>query len=407
MAYDQNTRTLIATFKDYSTARQAAQELENEGFSSDQVQIDSNQKTAGAGSSSSYETTTTHTEEESHTGIAGWWNSLFGDSTEHDDEDRVGYEGALKGGSTILRATVETSDVDSVADILNRYGATDVDRPSSSTTKTPLMATNTSGASKMGTTSSDAPIQVVEEELQVGKRAIQRGGVRVYSHLVSKAVEEKVNLREEHVNVERRQVNREISPDDVSALRDQTIEMTEMAEEAVVAKRARVTEEILIGKEATERTETVRDNVRHTEVEIEQIGQEPQYAGSIGSSKTTKATGMSPNAPTPGVQSSGAGTAGAGTLAGTATAGLTSQDYTPDYRKNFEQSYGADSDFESIRPAYEYGYTNASNAQYRGKSWDQVESNLRSDYEKNNPGSTWEKTKGAVRYGWDKVTGKA
>ena len=48
-----------------------------------------------------------------------------------------------------------------------------------------------------------ASIPVVEEELQVGKRAVKRGGVRVYSHVVEKPVEENIELREEHVNVER------------------------------------------------------------------------------------------------------------------------------------------------------------------------------------------------------------
>jgi len=71
--------------------------------------------------------------------------------------------------------------------------------------------------------------------------------------------------------VERRQVNREISPEEVGRLKDQTIEVTETAEEPVVAKRARVREEVVVGRDATSRMETVRDNVRRTEVEVEQL----------------------------------------------------------------------------------------------------------------------------------------
>jgi hypothetical protein len=43
---------------------------------------------------------------------------------------------------------------------------------------------------------------------------------------------------------------------------EKVVEMTETAEEAVVSKTARVKEEVLISKDATERTETVRDTVR-------------------------------------------------------------------------------------------------------------------------------------------------
>ena len=50
---------------------------------------------------------------------------------------------------------------------------------------------------------------------------------------------------------------------------DRTIEATETAEEAVVSKEARVTEEISLAKAVDSRTETVRDTVRHTEVEVE------------------------------------------------------------------------------------------------------------------------------------------
>jgi len=255
----------------------------------------------------------------------------------------------------------------------------------------------------------------VEEELQVGKRAIRRGGVRIYSHVVSQPVQEQVRLREEHVNVERRPVDREISPDEVGALRDQTIEVTEMAEEPVVAKRARVREEVTVGKEATERTETISDNVRRTEVEVEPLGRETTGRETTATSQTgtgttgrnqVNASGLSPSAPSPGAMSGFGSTAGAGTLAGSTTAGTGASDFTSDYRRHFEQTYGTNTNFESMRPAYEYGYQSAGDPRYQGKSWDQVENQLRSDYQTRYPGSTWEQMKDAIRHGWEKVTGR-
>jgi stress response protein YsnF len=54
-----------------------------------------------------------------------------------------------------------------------------------------------------------------------------------------------------------------------AAFRDRTIEAEEHAEQAVVGKEARVTEEISLRKDSADRQETVTDTVRKTEVEIE------------------------------------------------------------------------------------------------------------------------------------------
>jgi len=45
--------------------------------------------------------------------------------------------------------------------------------------------------------------------------------------------------------------------------------VTETAEEAVVSKTARVTEEVVVSKDVTERTERVADTVRRTEVDVD------------------------------------------------------------------------------------------------------------------------------------------
>lgn len=57
-----------------------------------------------------------------------------------------------------------------------------------------------------------------------------------------------------------------IAPD---AFTEKTIEVTETAEEAVVAKTGRVKEELVVRKDVDERVETVRDKVRREEVEVD------------------------------------------------------------------------------------------------------------------------------------------
>lgn len=111
---------------------------------------------------------------------------------------------------------------------------------------------------------------VVEEELQVGKREVERGGVRVESRVEERPVTEEVHLREERVHVERRPVDRLVTNAD-EAFREGTLEVTERAEEAVVGKTARVVEEVVVGKQVEEHTETVHDTLRRTDVDVQEV----------------------------------------------------------------------------------------------------------------------------------------
>ena len=115
-------------------------------------------------------------------------------------------------------------------------------------------------------------VQVVEEELEVGKRKVATGGVRVTSSVSEAPVEETVTLREEKVAAERKSVDRKLSPEEAeAAFEGGTVEATGTREEAEVTKQARVVGEVSIGKQTKEREETVRDTVRRTEVEVEKV----------------------------------------------------------------------------------------------------------------------------------------
>ncbi|HZH95813.1 MAG TPA: PRC and DUF2382 domain-containing protein [Flavisolibacter sp.] len=116
-------------------------------------------------------------------------------------------------------------------------------------------------------TENENVIPVVSEELQVGKKELETGGLRLRSRVVETEVSEDVNLREENVNVERTAVDRLATEAD---LREDTIEMKEFKEVPVVNKEARVVEEISLSKEVTEREETISDTVRNTEVDIDE-----------------------------------------------------------------------------------------------------------------------------------------
>lgn len=123
-----------------------------------------------------------------------------------------------------------------------------------------------------GTTAVDGEtvIPIVEEELVVGKREVQSGGAHIRTGIIETPVQETVNLREEHVTVDRQRVNQPVS-DLGTAFQEKSFEVTETSEEAVVAKTARVVEEVVVGKTATDRVETVRDTVRRTDVEVDTL----------------------------------------------------------------------------------------------------------------------------------------
>jgi uncharacterized protein (TIGR02271 family) len=136
-----------------------------------------------------------------------------------------------------------------------------------------------------GTRVEEERIPIVEEELRVGKREIERGGARVRTYVREVPVREEVTLREEHVQVERRPVEQAAGTAATASgdmLQDRTIEMVEHAEEAVVQKVANVREEVVVTKTAEERTEQIQDTVRRTEVDVEDSrasGDKPAFSG--------------------------------------------------------------------------------------------------------------------------------
>ena len=463
--------TLIAVFDNHADAVSAKNELLSSGFSSSDVRLSHGDETAPGGSMAGSGTTTTDADNEPGIGasIKNFFSDIFGsDDTTHSTK----YSTAVERGNHVLTVNTDSEpEVERAADIVERYGPIDIDEqsekwgmgagtsggmssgammgsagsmsggqsmslqsdpdrlplnqqslndpnPMGTTYQEPLgsrdqlsvgsygagtgsslqqnqsasssgqstgssltgsslegSAASTSnlkgssmtGSSTLGSQQRDTStaIPVVQEQLKVGKREVQRGGVRVYSRIVETPVDESIGLREEHVNVERRPVNEPISGADATAFKEQSIEMRETAEEAVVQKSARVVEEVMVNKEVTQREQQIHDTVRHTEVEVEQLG-----AGMASSNM------------------------------------MGDDDY---YRNHFTSTYGSSGDaYDDYAPAYSYGSEMRRNQKYSGRQWDDVESDLRTDWESrstgSSAGSTWEKMKSAVRHGWDRMT---
>ncbi len=166
----------------------------------------------------------------------------------------------IAAGGAVLSVAALSDHVDTVEDIFHKY-ASKIDEVDLAGTALPLAAAATG----------EAVIPIVEEEMSVGKRSVDAGGVRVYRRVVEIPVEDSVSLREEHVSVDRHAVDRPVTDADLLSGGDRVIELTETAEEAVVGKSARVVEEVHVGKQVSEHTEHIQDSVRRTEVEVENV----------------------------------------------------------------------------------------------------------------------------------------
>jgi uncharacterized protein (TIGR02271 family) len=269
-------------------------------------------------------------------GDQGFWASLK--DLFMPDEDRHAYGEGISRGGYVLCAQVDENQTDEAIRILDQSNSVDFDQRqeewrgsgwtgynsdagsgmfgSENTTGTGATAGGMTGGLATGATgmpltgqssgfgtgggSSDFEnrdrsstvqeehIPIVEEQLRVGKREVNRGGARVRSYVREVPVHEQVSLREEHVSVERRPVSDTMSADSLGsdAFQERNIEMTETAEEAVVAKEAQVREELVVKKTAEEHVEKIDDTVRRTEVDVDEgvSGSENRSAfGSFGS----------------------------------------------------------------------------------------------------------------------------
>ena len=173
-------------------------------------------------------------------------------------------DGVAAGGVLVAVQAIE-DNVGKAEDVFGKHRAEKIDEMAQEiapAAPASLAAVPTDGATA---------IPIVEEELAVGKRTVDRGGIRLYRRVVDVPVDAAVELREEHVHVDRHTVNRPVTDADLAFAGDRTITLKETAEEAVVGKTAHVVEELVVGKTASEHIEHIQDTVRKTEVEVEQI----------------------------------------------------------------------------------------------------------------------------------------
>jgi uncharacterized protein (TIGR02271 family) len=222
----------------------------------------------------------------------GFWAWLLGEEGPQvtyspDQRDGELYQQRVDQGATVLAVTVADDtlihravEVIEAHDPVEIEEETEEDQDAGSDVSAPVAqsanpstgrvaAVDTQQPATTGATGTDREerIPLAEEELEVGKRTIDRGVTRIRRYVVETPVEREVALQGQTVTIERR---RPIDSGAIGtgAFEERVVEVRETEEVPVVSKKAHVAEEVVLHREDTERRETVRDTVRRDEVEI-------------------------------------------------------------------------------------------------------------------------------------------
>lgn len=351
-------KTIVGLYDDRATARRVVEELEAKGFGEDHLR------------------STTYEEEglgryDADPSEAATPEALTGYGIP-DDEAHF-YAEAVRRGGVLVIARVHDQDAEMAADIMARHNPVPYEQRAAAYREEgferyeeaePYSQEERRAERERYADENVARMKEIEERLKIGKREVVRGGVRIHKYVDTDIVEETLRLREEHIDVDRRPVDREATAEDLAdAFEEEDIELTERAEEAVVEKEARVTGEVAVGKDVTEREETVGGEVRKTRVEVEQTG-----------GRTAAASGVTWEAVEPG------------------------------FRRHYETAYAdTDLDYDQYEPAYRYGYEMARNDRFRDRDFTAAEADLRRGYAERHDEGLWDETKDAVRNAYNRV----
>lgn len=332
------SKTVVVLFKGADQAKSALDDLKRNGFSNAETYGTAAGRSAGSSDLTSSLTSA---------GVPKTEAEEYAEEVRH-------------GGSLVLVSTSDT-EVDKARNILEKHTSPGAN---AGTRSTPGANRATGTTKSPGRGAGQVKEDIVEEQINIGKRQVERPGARIYTRMTERPVEEQVNLREEHVRVEKRPANRPASEADLRGGED--IEVTARSEEPVVGKQARVVGEVVVTKEAHQRSATVRDKVRRKEVEVERG---PGERGGV-----------------------------------TGTTGY--QKYESAFREHHRKHDKSGMDYEDAAPAYRYGADIAETSRFKDKDWSSARSEIHSQWERYNP-DTWDEAEPAIRFGWDKVHGKA
>ncbi len=205
-------------------------------------------------------------------------------------------------------------------------------------------------------------VPVVEEQLEVGKREVDLGEVEIRRRVVEEEQSVPVTLRREEVTV--RQVdtpNRPLRPGE-DVFDEGTVRVPVRGEEAVVAKEAVVTGEVVVEKDMKTEERQVSDTVRRTEVDFDE-------------NYTRARSGFQ-------------------------------QDFTTQQAKATDD-WGRKRTWEQAEPNYRAGYMAGTDRRYTGREFEAIEPELRQGYQASGGADDWAQLREEIRTGFNRARGRS
>lgn len=389
--------TLVAVFDNRTDAQNAMNELTSSGFSRDEVKLSNSDPTGMTDSVTGRSDTL---DDDRDTGIGAsikhFFTDLFGaDNSEHASR----YEGAVTRGHHVLTVRADSlPEVERAADIVERYGPTDIDEQASGS-DTGMGVTGAAGMPEsMRASGAGGMQQNSAMSMQSGSGANQQldnpGDRKLFQQQSLHQAEPMGTTYQEPQG-----------QSGLSATGGTSLQGSTLQENSVQASSL----------EGTQNDRGIRSSggqggtLQGSALEGSAI-----QGGSAGSMQRDSAMGGSTSGGMRQVEtqrgrsriyspSEGSGSARGSSLDIGSNFFGDDDDY---YRNHFLANYSGD-DYERVKPAYAYGSEMARSDKYRGRKWDEVENDLRSDWSTRSgdtAGDTWDRMKAAVRRGWDRIT---
>ena len=203
-------------------------------------------------------------------------------------------------------------------------------------------------------------VQLREEELQARKEQVETGRVRLGKEVVEEDRTLDVPVTREEVTIERRPVDRRPAEGAIGTGERESLSVPVREERVAVEKTPVVYEEVGVGKREVTETQAVSGTVRREEARVERQGD-------------AEVRGW--------------------------------DEAMPRYRERWQQRYGgAGGRWEEDEPAYRYGYGLRGRPEYRGRRWDEVEAEVRQDWERRHPNTPWDRARERIRETWEETT---
>ncbi len=265
------------------------------------------------------------------------------------EPDVTTYLEGVKHGGTIITANVADSAATRAAEILSGYKMVNLKDRTTELKKTRSDLTLSDPARN------DNVLEVVEEQLEVGKESVERGRMRIYNVVSEREVAQDVGLRDETIRVQRRPANRQVKIDP-DLFKQRSYEMVETDEIAKVAKTARVIEEVSLGKEVAQKVQTIKETLRRQDVQVEEVPAARPY-----------------------------------------------KEYETDFRGFVKTNLAKNGvTYENLEPAFHFGHNLATREPFRSSPWTAVEADSKKIWEEKNPG-TWAQNQAVIKYAWERV----